>query len=39
MKSSKDLIQSTQTLGDFDQGSCVRRWDKKRYMSHALVIR
>lgn len=39
MTSSKDLNGATQTLGDFDQGSCVRRWDKTRYMRHALVIR
>lgn len=40
MRSEKDLDQATQTLGDFDQGSCGGgRWDKTRYMRHALVIR
>ena len=39
MRSEKTLDEATQTLGDYDQGSCVQRWDKTRHMRHALVIR
>ncbi|CAN0331482.1 unnamed protein product, partial [Laminaria digitata] len=39
MQSGKDVDQATQTLGDYDQGACAGRWDKTRYMRHALVIR
>ena len=39
MKSGKDVDEATQTLGDYDQGTCSGRWDKTRYMRHALVIR
>lgn len=39
MYSEKDLIHATQTLGDHDPGNCMSKWDKTRFMRHALVIR
>lgn len=39
MYSEKDLMHSTQTLGDHDPGSCMSKWDKTRFMRHAIVIR
>eukprot|EP00752_Nemacystus_decipiens_P013455 g11917.t1 len=39
MYSEKDLVHSTQTLADHDPGSCMSRWDKTRFMRHAIVIR
>ncbi|CAM9445430.1 unnamed protein product [Ectocarpus sp. 6 AP-2014] len=39
LKSEKDINGVTQTLGDHDPGSCMTRWDKTRFMRHALVIR
>eukprot|EP00903_Cladosiphon_okamuranus_P017476 g16096.t1 len=39
MYSEKDLIHATQTLGDHDPRSCLSKWDKTRFMRHALVIR
>eukprot|EP00903_Cladosiphon_okamuranus_P017475 g16095.t2 len=39
MYSQKDMNGVTQTLGDHDPNSCMSRWDKTRYMRHALVIR
>ncbi|CAN0304631.1 unnamed protein product [Ectocarpus sp. 6 AP-2014] len=39
MHSEKNIDGVTQTLGDHDPGGCVRRWDKTRYLRHALVIR
>ncbi|CAM9174696.1 unnamed protein product [Scytosiphon promiscuus] len=37
--SEKDMNGATQTLGDKDPGECLSRWDKTRFMRHALVIR
>lgn len=39
MYSEKDLTHATQTLGDHDPGSCMSKWNKTRFMRHALVIR
>lgn len=39
MYSEKDIYGMTQTLGDHDQGGLLSRWDKTRFMRHALVIR
>ncbi|CAB1109107.1 unnamed protein product [Ectocarpus sp. CCAP 1310/34] len=39
MYSEKDIDGVTQTLGDHDPGDCMSRWDKTRFMRHALVIR
>ncbi len=39
MYSEKDMDGATQTLGDHDPSECMSRWDKTRYMRHALVIR
>eukprot|EP00903_Cladosiphon_okamuranus_P017480 g16100.t1 len=39
MHSAKDIYGVTQTLGDHDQGGLMSRWDKTRFMRHALVIR
>ncbi|CAM9547988.1 unnamed protein product [Ectocarpus fasciculatus] len=39
MYSEKNIHGVTQTLGDHDPGECMSRWDKTRYMRHALVIR
>ncbi|CAN0192757.1 unnamed protein product [Scytosiphon promiscuus] len=39
MYSEKDIDGVTQTLGDHDPGEYTSRWDKTRYMRHALVIR
>ncbi|CAM9575121.1 unnamed protein product [Ectocarpus sp. 13 AM-2016] len=39
LKSEKDISEVTQTLGDHDPGNCMTRWDKTRFMRHALVIR
>lgn len=37
--SEKNIDGVTQTLGDHDPGTCMSRWDKERYMRHALIIR
>lgn len=39
MYSEKDLDGASQTLADHDPDSCMKRWDKTRFMRHALVIR
>ncbi|CAN0221129.1 unnamed protein product, partial [Hapterophycus canaliculatus] len=39
MYSEKNMDGATQTLGDHDPGECMSRWDKTRFMRHALVIR
>ncbi|CAN0194800.1 unnamed protein product, partial [Ectocarpus sp. 12 AP-2014] len=39
MYSEKNIDGVTQTLGDHDPGDCMSRWDKTRFMRHALVIR
>ncbi|CAN0082815.1 unnamed protein product, partial [Hapterophycus canaliculatus] len=39
MFSEKDLNRATQTLGDHDNGNTMSRWDKTRFLRHALVIR
>ncbi|CAN0419191.1 unnamed protein product, partial [Ectocarpus fasciculatus] len=39
LRSKKNINEVTQTLGDHDPGNCMTRWDKTRFMRHALVIR
>lgn len=39
MFTEKNIDHATQTLGDNDPGGCTSRWDKTRFVRHALVIR
>ncbi|CAM9157371.1 unnamed protein product [Ectocarpus fasciculatus] len=39
MYTEKNIDHATQTLGDNDPGGCTSRWDKTRFVRHALVIR